>query len=345
MRQSTRITRVTTIARVTRATPIARFTFTALACCAAALVASGAQAQAYPTKPVTIVVAYPPGGDVDVIARLLAEKLSPRLKQPVVVENRTGAAGTIGAAYVARATPDGYTLLVAPNTLAIAPLVLKAGSGATYDVTRDFTPISQIGTQSLFVVVNKSTGMTKVSELVSRAKAGKLETYATPGNGSPMHIMGELFNKSAGVKINQVPYRGLAPAIVDVLGGQVPLTYVTYGAVQQYVGNGSLVPLAVADAKRSPFAPNVPTLAELGYKDVEIGAWQALLGPKGMPPELVKTLNTQVNEILKMPDVVAKLGTLAVSPQGSEPAALGGLIAADASRYAKIVKEFGIQAD
>ncbi|MGN5476494.1 Bug family tripartite tricarboxylate transporter substrate binding protein [Cupriavidus basilensis] len=320
---------------------------TAIAAGAAALFAGGpALAQgAYPNKPITIVVAYPAGGDVDVLARMFAEKLAPRLKQSVVVENRTGAAGTIGSAYVSRANPDGYTLLLAPNTVAIAPLVLKPGTGASYDVQRDFTPISQIGTQSLFVVVNKSTGITKVSDLVARVKAGKVETYATPGNGSPMHIMGELFNKSAGVRINQVPYRGLAPAIVDVLGGQVPVTFVTYGAVAQYVGNGTLVPIAVADQKRSPFAPNVPTLAEQGYKDVEIGAWQALLGPKGMSPELVRTLNGHVNEILKMPDVVARMATIAVTPSGGEPAVLQKLLASDTARYTKIVKEFGIQAD
>ncbi|MBP0621622.1 Bug family tripartite tricarboxylate transporter substrate binding protein [Cupriavidus consociatus] len=309
--------------------------------CTGTVLAQGA----YPSKPITIVVAYPAGGDVDVLARMFAEKLAPRLKQSVVVENRTGAAGTIGSAYVARATPDGYTLLLAPNTVAIAPLVLKAGTGATYDVQHDFTPISQIGTQSLFVVVNKGTGITKVSDLVARARSGKVETYATPGNGSPMHIMGELFNKSAGIKISQVPYRGLAPAIVDVIGGQVPVTYVTYGAVAQYVGNGSLVPLAVADLKRSPFAPNVPTLAELGYKDVEIGAWQALLGPKNMPADVVRTLNSHINEILKMPDVVSRMATIAVTPAGGEPASLSKLIAADTTRYTKIVKEFGIQAD
>jgi tripartite-type tricarboxylate transporter receptor subunit TctC len=195
------------------------------------------------------------------------------------------------------------------------------------------------------VVVAKTTGITKMSDLVARAKAGKLETYATPGNGSPMHIMGEMFNKSASVKIAQVPYRGTAPAIVDVLGGQVPMTYVTYGAVAQYVGNGSLVPLAVADTKRSPFAPNVPTLGELGYKDVEIGAWQAMLGPKNLPPEIVRTLNGHVNEILKQPDVIARMATIAVTPVGGEPAVLQKLIAADTARYTKLVKEFNIQAD
>jgi tripartite-type tricarboxylate transporter receptor subunit TctC len=314
----------------------------------AAVIGSSAPALAqggYPNKPITIVVAYPPGGDTDVLARLMAEKLAARLKQSVVVENRTGAAGTIGSAYVARTAADGYTLLIAPNTVSIAPLVLKAGTGANYDVQNDFTPIAQIGTQSLFVVVSKTTGITKMSDLVARAKAGKVETYATPGNGSPMHIMGEMFNKSASVKISQVPYRGTAPAIVDVLGGQVPMTYVTYGAVAQYVGNGSLIPLAVADQKRSPFAPNVPTLAELGYKDVEIGAWQALLAPKNLSPEIVRMLNGHVNEILKQPDVVARMATIAVTPVGGEPAVLQKLIASDTARYTKLVKEFGIQAD
>ncbi|SDD88560.1 Tripartite-type tricarboxylate transporter, receptor component TctC [Cupriavidus sp. YR651] len=312
----------------------------------ALLAALPAMAQgSYPNKPITIVVAYPAGGDTDVLARLMAEKLGTRLKQSVVVENRTGAAGTIGSAYVARAAADGYTLLVAPNTVSIAPLVLKAGTGANYDVQNDFTPIAQLGTQSLFVVVNKNSGIAKMSDLVARAKAGKLETYATPGNGSPMHIMGEMFNKSASVKLSQVPYRGTAPAIVDVLGGQVPMTYVTYGAVAQYVGNGSLVPLAVADQKRSPFAPNVPTLGELGYKDVEIGAWQALMGPKNLPADIVRTLNGHINDILKQPDVVAKMATIAVTPVGGEPAVLQKLIAADTARYTKLVKEFGIQAD
>lgn len=313
---------------------------------AGALFGTGAaQAQGYPSKPVTIVVAYPAGGDTDVLARMIAEKLAIRLNQSVVVENRTGAAGTIGSAYVAKAAPDGYTLLAAPNTVALAPLVLKPGSGAAYDVQRDFTPVVQTGSQSLFVVVNKSTGISKMSDLVARAKAGTVQTYASPGNGSPMHILGELFNKAAGVRIAQVPYRGTAPAVVDVLGGQVPMTYSTYGAVFQYVTNGRLLPIAVADPKRSPFAPNVPTLAELGYKDVEVGAWQAILGPKGMPADVVRTLNGHINEILKMPDIVEKMATFGISPVGGDASNLGKLITADANRYARIVKEFGIQAD
>lgn len=318
----------------------------ALTAMAAATLAGGAVAQGgYPNRPVTLVVAYPAGGDTDVLARLFAEKLTARLGQPVIVENRTGAGGTIGSAYVAKAPADGYTLLFAPNTLAISPLVLRPGTGASYDPQKDLTPIVELGTQSLFVIVNKEAGVTRMSELVARAKSGGLQSYASPGNGSPMHILGELFNKSAGVKIAQVPYRGSAPAIVDLLGGQVPMMYSTLGPVAQYFQSGKLRPLAVADTKRSPFAPNVPTLTELGYKDVEVGAWQAVLGPKGMSTELVGTLNKHLNEILKMPEVVARMATIATTPVGGDPAALRTLIANDYARYGKLVKEFGIQAD
>jgi len=302
-------------------------------------------APAYPSKPITLVVAYPAGGDTDVLARLFAEKLTTRVGQPVVVENRSGAAGSIGSAYVAKSAPDGYTLLFAPNTLAIAPLVLKPGTGASYDPTKDFSPIVELGKQSLFVIANKQSGLTKMSDLVAQAKAGRVESYGSPGNGSPMHILGELFNRAAAVKITQVPYRGSAPAIVDLLGGQIPIMYSTLGPVSQYFASGKLVPLAVADRTRSPFAPNVPTLQELGYRDVEVGAWQAVLGPKGMPAEMVGTLNKHLNEILKMPEVVARMATIATTPLGGNPDSLRKLIDADYARYGALVKEFGIQAD
>ncbi|MDP3797348.1 MAG: tripartite tricarboxylate transporter substrate binding protein [Polaromonas sp.] len=312
---------------------------------AAVLPVSSAVAQvAYPSKPITIVVAYPAGGDTDVLARLFGEKLSTRLGQPVIVENRSGAAGTIGSASVAKAPADGYTLLMAPNTLAIAPHVLKAGT-AHYDAVNDFSPIIQLGSQSLFVIATTASGVTSVKDLVTNVKTGKIQSYASPGNGSPMHILAELFAKSAGVKITQVPYRGSVPAVADMVGGHVPMMYGTLGPVAQHVATGRLVILAVADPQRSPFLPNVPTLAELGYKDAEVGAWQALVGPKGMPADIVKTLNSHLNEILKMPDVVARMAMVATAPAGGDSAKLGKLIASDYVRYGKIVKEFGIQAD
>ncbi len=312
---------------------------------AALVMAGGAAAQAYPTKPINVIVSFPPGGDTDALARGFAEKLAARLGQPVVVENKTGASGTIGNSYVAKAAPDGYTLLFTPNTMATAPLVLKPGSGAVYDPLTDFTPILLAGTQSLFLVANTSTGIKDMKDFVAAAKSGKITSYASPGSGSPMHILGEAFNKSAGIKLTQVPYRGSGPAIVDLVGGHIPVFYTTLGPVAQHLASGKLVNIGVADPARSPLAPNVPTFAESGFKDSEVGAWQGFLGPKGMPADVVKTLNTHLNEILKMPDMVEKMKTMALVPAGGEPAAIQKVIASDHTRYGKVIKEAGIQVE
>ena len=310
-----------------------------------AILAAPALAQSYPSKPITLVVSYPPGGDTDALARLFAEKLSARVGQPVVVENKSGASGTIGNTYVAKSPPDGYRLLFTPNTISIATLVLKPGTGASYDIKSDFTPIMLAGTQSLFVVASSAAGVANMKDLVASVKAGKIKTYASPGSGSPMHILGELFNKSAGVSIAQVPYKGSGPAVVDLLGGHVPMMYTTLGPVAQHIAAGKLVILGVADPKRSPLQPNVPTLAESGFKDAEVGAWQGFMAPKGLPSEIVKLLNGHLNEIIKLPDVVTRMTDLALLPAGGEPELLGKISVADYDRYAKIVKEFAIQAD
>ena len=317
----------------------------AVAAFGASMTSAPAFAQAYPSKAISIIVSYPPGGDTDALARLFAEKLATRVGQPVVVENKPGASGTIGNAFVAKANPDGYTILFTPNTISIATLVLKPGSGSTYDAVNDFTPVILVGTQPLYLVANTSVGVTNVKDLVAGVKAGKITTYASPGSGSPMHILGELFNKSAGVKIQQVPYRGSGPAVVDMLGGHVPFMYTTLGPVNQHIAAGKMVVLAVADPKRSTLTPNVPTLAESGFKDAEVGAWQGFMGPKGMSADVVKTLNGHLNEILKMPDVQTRLTALATIPVGGDPSAIGKLNAADHIRYEKVIKEFGIQAD
>jgi tripartite-type tricarboxylate transporter receptor subunit TctC len=318
-----------------------------LASVSALVAAAPALAQgAYPNKPITMIVSYPAGGDTDALARLYAEKLSARLGQTVVVENRPGASGTIGNAYVAKATPDGYTLLFTPNTISIATLVLKAGpSGPAYDVLTDFTPIIQAGSQSLFLVVNTATGVTNVRDLVAAAKSEKIRSYASPGSGSPMHILGEAFNRAAGIKISQVPYRGSAPAIADLVGGHIPFMYTTLGPVAQHIATGKLAAIGVADPKRSPLMPNVPTLAEAGYPDVYVGAWQGLMGPKGLPANVVRTLNTAMNEIIKMPDVIPRMTAMALVPTGGEPGTLARAVSDEHSRYGRMIKEFNIQAD
>jgi len=301
-------------------------------------------AQTYPAKQINVVVSFPPGGDTDAFGRLFAEKMAARFNQPVIVENKTGASGTIGNAYVAKAAPDGYTLLFTPNTVATAPLVLKPGTGAVYDPLKDLTPIFLAGTQSLFLVANAATGIRSVKDLLAAVRAGKISGYASPGSGSPMHILGEMFNRAAGVKMTQIPYRGSGPAIVDLVGGQVQVMYTTLAPVAQYLAKGDLVNLAVADAQRSPLQPEVPSLAEVGVPGVEVGAWQGFMGPRGLPDAIVKTLNTQLNEIIRMPDVQERMKTLALVPVGGEPAALGRLVADHYQRFGKVIKEAGIVA-
>ncbi len=307
--------------------------------------AGAAIAQAFPNKQINVIVSFPPGGDTDALARVFAEKLATRTGQAVVVENKTGASGTIGNSFVSKATADGYTLLFTPNTFATAPLVLKPGTGATYDPLTDFTPIILAGTQSLFLVANTGAGVKTVGELVAAAKAGRITNYASPGSGSPMHILGAMFNKSAGINVAQIAYRGSGPAIVDLVAGHIPMMYTTLGPVAQHIATGKLINLAVADAKRSPLAPNVPTLNEAGFKDVDVGAWQGFMGPKGLPAEVVRTINSHVNEILKMPDVLARMTTLALVPAGGDPAALARINLDHHTRYGKVIKEAGIQAD
>ncbi|MPT11140.1 tripartite tricarboxylate transporter substrate binding protein [Comamonas sp.] len=303
-----------------------------------------AQAAGFSAKPITIVVAFPAGGDTDVLARILAEKLTPRLGQPVIVENRTGGSGVIGTTFVARSQPDGHTLLLAPNTIAITPHVLQT-SAAKINPAQDLTPITQLASQSLFVVVEKSTGVNSIKELISSNKAGKLQTYASPGSGTPMHILAELFDKAAGTKFQQIPYRGSAPAIADLIGKHVPLMYSTLGPMEQHLKAGSLKALAVADAVRSPFLPQVPTLAELDYPSAQVGAWQALFGPKNMPADVVETINKHCNEILKMPEVVERMTTMSIQAKGGTPAQMQALAQSDYEKYSKLVKEFNIRAD
>lgn len=311
---------------------------------AALLGAAAVPAQpAWPAKPVTIVVAYPAGGSSDVLARLLAEKLSTRLGRPVVVDNKPGASGIIGSSFVGKAAPDGYTLLMAPSTFTMAQLVLKTSPGSSYDV-RAFTPIFQAGGQPLFLAAGAGAKVQTLAEAVQMGKTTPL-SYGTPGSGSPMHVLGEMFNKASGANFKHVPYRGLAPVLTDMVGGHVPLAWIVLGPVDPYLKDGKVRLLGVAQAERSPLAPTVPTLAEQGFNDVQVTAWNGLFGPKGLPPAIVRTLNAHLNEIIKDPQVAQRMRTLGMSPTGGPPEALAKATAADLERFGKVVKELGIQAD
>jgi tripartite-type tricarboxylate transporter receptor subunit TctC len=312
---------------------------------ACAVIPSLATAQAYPSKQVSIVVSYPAGGDTDALGRVFAEKLSARLNQQVVVENKPGASGTIGNAFVAKAAPDGHTLLMTPSTISSALLVLKPGTGGAYDTVGDFAPVFHMGTQQLFLVVNSSTGIKDVKGLVAAAKEGKIKTYGSPGSGSPMHILGEMFNKATGVKIQQVPYRGSAPAVTDLIGNHISFMYTTMGPVRQHIERGTLTNIGVADTVRSPFAPNVPTLEEQGVRGANLGAWQGIMAPKGTPQRVIDTLNAHMNEIIKMPDVQARMALATTVPTGGEPRYLGRTHSAEYDRMAKVIADLGIKAD
>lgn len=312
--------------------------------CGLAAVPAGAQG-AYPSKPITVVVSYPPGGDTDAIARLFAEKLGQRLHQSVVVENKPGAGGVLGNSYVGRAAPDGYTLLFTPNPFTTAPMVLRLAPAASYDVLNGFEPVIKTATQPLVLVANPGAGFKSVPEMIAVARTGKSVTYASPGAGSPMHIIGEWLNRSAGVKITHVPYKGVGPSVTDVVAGHVDTAWVTLGAVSQYTSTQKLLPLAVGEAQRSPLAPAVPTLVELGNKDVVVGAWNGFFAPKGTPANVVALLNGQMNEILRMPDVIAKLAVFGALPAGGTPELLGRTNAGDYEVMSRLIKELAITAD
>ena len=317
-----------------------------LAACALAALTGLAGAQDYPNHAIRIVVPFSPGSGTDQVARGMARVIASAFNgATVVVDNKPGASGAVGNAYVARSNPDGYTLLFTPSTFPIAPLVLKLGQGVAHDVIKDFTPVIMPGTIPLVLMSNTANGPTTLKQVVADGKAGKKQTYASPGIGSPMQVVAEVFNRDAGVKIDHIPYKGVAPEVTDLLGGQVTMAWVTPGAVAQYLGSGRLTALAMSDVRRSPLMPNVPTFGELGYKNVDIAAWFGILGPKGLPPAVTARLNSEMNEILKMPEVIEKMKALSVIPVGGEPAVLGRKIQDDHERFARLVKEFNIQAD
>lgn len=301
-----------------------------------------AHAADWPTKPITIVVAYPAGGDTDAVARLLGEKLSTRLGQPVVVDNKPGASGIIGTSFVDKAHPDGYTLLMAPSTVTMAQLVVKASPSTHYDVGA-LTPIIKVGEQPMFLAAG-SAGPKTTALAVKESQQAPLN-YASPGTGSPMHILGEIFNRASGAKFIHIPYKGIAPALTDVVGGHVPLTWITYGPVEPYLKDGKIRLLGVAQAERSPLAPDLPTLAEQGYKDVEVVAWNGLFGPKGLPVDIVTKLNTELDAIIRDPEIGNRLRTLGMLPAGGPPEALRKTAITDLERFTKVVNELGITAN
>ncbi len=309
-----------------------------------ALAAPFAQAQTS-GRTLTIVVPFPAGAGPDLAARTLGEKLAARTGQPVIVENKPGVGGLVGAAAVARASADGNTLLLAPNTLAISPHVLPKGAGGGIDVVKDLAPIITVATTPILIAANPQVGIQNVEQLLAAIKKQPELAYGTAGNGSPMHFAGVMLNRAAGVKLLHVPYRGVAPSVVAAMGGEVPLLFVALGGVSGQLKAGKLVPVAVAEKSRSKLLPNVPTLAEGGIKGVEVNAWYGLFAPAGTPAAAIARLNQEVNEILRMPEVRERLEAAGLELVGGTAEALAATVGADYERYGRIARELQIRAD
>ncbi len=302
-----------------------------------------AQAQSFPNKPIRLVVPYPPGGPTDIVARVVGQKLSDKLGQPLVVENRPGAGGNIGAEAVAKAAPDGYTLLVATTAHAInMTLFSKPG----YDTRRDFAPVSMLTRGPLVLVTAPATPAGNVAELIAlaRARPGQV-TFASSGNGQSTHLAAELFNSMAGIHMTHVPYKGSAPALTDVMGGQATVMFDTMLSAMPFVRDGKLKALAITGATRSPAAPDTPTIAQAGLPGYEASAWNALLAPAGTPPAVLNTLNGALKAVLQDPDVRTRFATQGFAAEWTEPPATARFIGQEIDKWARVVKTSGATLD
>ena len=308
---------------------------------ALAPMATLAQAQPYPTKPIRIVVPYPPGGFNDTLGRTLAAKFQESWGQPAVVENKPGGNTVIGTEYVAKAAPDGYTLLVVAFPFSVVPSLYKT---LPYDTLKDFSPVILAATSPNLLVVNPQLPAKSVSELIALAKSqpGKL-SYASTGNGSSNHISMELFKSMAGVDITHIPYKGSAPAVTDLLGGQVMLMFDNVPNVLPQVKAGRLRALAVSGSKRTSLAPEIPTVAEAGVTGYDLMVWFGLVAPAGTPREIVQKLNAEVVRILAMPDVRERFLAQGVEPVGGTPEQFGEHIRAQMAKWAKVVQDAGVK--
>jgi tripartite-type tricarboxylate transporter receptor subunit TctC len=301
-----------------------------------------AQGQAYPERTVTLVVPFPPGGSTDILARVVAEHLRRSLNQAVIIENRTGASGNIGTAAVARAAPDGYTLLF--NTMSVHTMNHALFASMPFDGVKDFSPIALLAYVTNTMVVHPSVPAKTVGDFIDYAKAnpGKI-AYASAGQGSTNHLCAALFEKMAGVSMVHVPYRGGAPAVADTVAGQTQLFFTAGTQSLEHVKADKLRLLAVTEGKRSSLLPDVPTVAETlpGY---EMAVWYGAFGPAGMPREIVAKLNAEISRILFLPEVRKRMEAIAVEVSESTPEELAAMTRSDADRWGKIIRDLGISA-
>ena len=316
-------------------------------CIAAALISATASAQSpnpYPNKAIRWTVPFPAGGPSDVLARAIGHKLSEHWGQQVVIDNRSGAGGNIGSDLAAKAAPDGYTLLMGyVGPLTINPSLYRK---MPYDTVKDFAPVTAIASSTLILAAHPATAIKSLKELIARAKTGQSTlSFASAGNGTPAHLAGELVNAMAGIKIQHVPYKGAAPVVTELLGNQVPLGIAALPAVIQHVKAGRLNALGVSSAKRSIFAPDVPTIAESGLPGYEVENWQGLLVPAGTSRDIVNKLHTETVKILQLQDVKDRLYGQGFEIGTSTPEQFAAYLKADILKWAKLVKSSGASID
>jgi len=318
----------------------------ALALAMTAAISGGAAAAdpaSYPDRPIRVVVPYPPGGGTDVIARIVQEKLRQHLGQTIVIDNRGGAAGSIGTEVVAKAEPDGYTVLFTLNSHTINPAIY---SKLPFDTEKDFAPVAMVASLPQILVANPKFAPASVKEVVALAKSQPDSLpYASVGNGSPGHLAGELFKLRTGTKLTHVPYRGGGPAVIDVMGGQVPLLWVSIPAAANYVKQGKLKPLAVSTAKRSRAFPDVPTIQESGIPDFEVDSWYAVFMPAGTPKAIIAKWNAAINAAVKDPDIQEKLLQQGSEGVGGTPEALGKAVTMELVKWKKLAADANIKVD
>jgi tripartite-type tricarboxylate transporter receptor subunit TctC len=306
-------------------------------------VVSASHAQTYPVKPLRIISPFPPGGGNDTLARTIAPKLTESLRQNVLVDNRPGANTIVGSEILVRSAPDGYTMILLPNVLAINPSLYPK---LPYHPIKDFAPISLVGTSPMVLALHPSVPAKDVRGLIAlaRTRAGQL-AYGSSGNGSVGHMAGALFDLMAGVKMRHIPYKGTAIMVTDVISGQISLTFGSALGVLPHVRSGRMRAIAVTGEKRSPAVPELPTVAEAGVPGYSIILWYGLLAPGATPAEIVGRLNAEVTKALSDADIRTRLAGQGVDAAGGSPAAFAALIASDLKKYADLVKRSGMKAE
>jgi tripartite-type tricarboxylate transporter receptor subunit TctC len=310
---------------------------------APAQTASPGSAQTYPSRPIRLIVPFPPGGSTDILARALAQKLSEGLAQPVVIDNRPGAGGSIGSEAVAKAAPDGYTLLMAQlGPLAVSPAIYK---NLPYDPVKSFAPVSRMAIVPSVLVVNPQVPVASASELIAYARAhpGKL-TYGSAGSGSTSHLTTEYFKLATGTDILHVPYKGVGPMLTDLISGQLSMGINGAPAVMSHVISGRLRALAVTGLTRVPSLPQIPTLAESGVEGFDASGWYGIVAPAGTPREIVMKLNAEIRRIMQTPELRTRLDNEGATPAAGSPEEFGAFIVSEIARWGAVLKQAGIQA-